>query len=328
MGEGTEAERRRLEGVAFVFPGQGSQTVGMLDAFLDSGTGADSQSIVRDTLAEASDALGYNIGDLIHADPDGQLAKTEVTQPAILVTSVATWRVWQSLGGADPAMMAGHSLGEYSALVCSGSLGLADGVALVRDRGALMQQAVPEGEGAMAAILGLTDEQIATCCEDVDGVVAPANYNAPGQVVIAGEALAVAAAIDACKAAGAKRALPVAMSVPSHSSLMRGAAAALAERLAALEFKMPRVPVIHNVDAKVATSVAEIETKLEAQLHQPVRWTECAQNLQQQGVGQIVECGPGKVLCGLQKRIDKSITAVALNGPDQLNDLLASTSRI
>jgi len=207
--------------VAFVFPGQGSQAEGMLDSFATDS--APHSSLVSDTLAEASDALGYDIGALIHADADQQLAKTEVTQPAILVTSVATWRVWKAMGGADPAMMAGHSLGEYSALVCAGAMSLADGVTLVRDRGALMQQAVPEGEGAMAAILGLTDEQILECCNGIAGAVAPANFNAPGQVVIAGEAAAVALAIEACKAAGAKRALPVAMSVPSHSSLMSAA---------------------------------------------------------------------------------------------------------
>jgi len=307
--------------VAFVFPGQGSQAVGMLDS-LASET-ATHATLIRETLAEASDALGYDIGALIHADADQQLAKTEVTQPAILVTSVATWRAWKALGGADPQMMAGHSLGEYSALVCAGAMSLAEGVTLVRDRGALMQQAVPEGEGAMAAILGLTDEQILQCCSSIDGAVAPANFNAPGQVVIAGESAAVASAIEACKAAGAKRALPVAMSVPSHSSLMSDASVALGERLAGVSLQMPQIPIVHNVDATVATNTAQIAEKLQEQLYNPVRWTECAAYLQQQGISQIAECGPGKVLCGLQKRIDKSVSSVALGSPEQLNDFLA-----
>jgi len=296
---------------AFVFPGQGSQAVGMLDSFAEES--AAHSAIVRDTLAEAGDALGYDLGTLIHADPDQRLAKTEVTQPAILVTSVAIWRVWKAMGGTDPAMMAGHSLGEYSALVCAGAMSLADGATLVRDRGALMQQAVPEGEGAMAAILGLTDEQILECCAAISGAVAPANFNAPGQVVIAGEAAAVASAIEACKAAGAKRALPVAMSVPSHSSLMSEAAQALGDRLSGIELAMPAIPIVHNVDAS-----------LKAQLHSPVRWTECAAYLKQQGIAQLVECGPGKVLSGLQKRIDKSVSSVAFSGPEQISDFLAS----
>ncbi len=309
--------------VAFVFPGQGSQSEGMLDLFLDAG--AAHSSIVSDTLAEAGDALGYDIGALIHADAEQQLAKTEVTQPAILVTSVATWRVWKAMGGVDPAMMAGHSLGEYSALVCAGALSLADGVTLVRDRGALMQQAVPEGEGAMAAILGLTDEQILECCNAIAGAVAPANFNAPGQVVIAGEAAAVASAIDACKAAGAKRALPVAMSVPSHSSLMSDAAEGLGERLSEIDLQLPSIPIVHNVDASVAASTIEIAGKLKAQLHSPVRWTECAAYLKQQGITQIVECGPGKVLSGLQKRIDKSVAALGFGGPEQIKEFLTGS---
>ncbi len=308
----------QIAGLAFVFPGQGSQAVGMLDDL------ASNFATVADTLAEASDALGYDIGALIHADPDERLGQTEVTQPAILVTSVAIWRVWQELGGSDPAMMAGHSLGEYSALVCSGAMSLAQGATLVRDRGALMQQAVPEGEGAMAAILGLTDEQIVACCESIAGEVAPANYNAPGQVVIAGAAAAVAQAIDACKEAGAKRALPVAMSVPSHSSLMSGAAEELGERLAGIELQMPRMPIVHNFDASVASTTAEIADKLKAQLHNPVRWTQCAEVLAANNIEHLVECGPGKVLCGLQKRINKSVTASAVNSGEALAELLAS----
>ena len=326
MASQSETAGKVLQTVAFVFPGQGSQSVGMLDAFTENDAGTELATLVQDTLAEASEALGYDLGALIHADPEQRLAKTEVTQPAILVTSVATWRAWKSLGGADPSVMAGHSLGEYSALVCAGGLSLADGAALVRDRGALMQQAVPEGEGAMAAILGLTDEQILECCDSIDGAVAPANFNAPGQVVIAGQSAAVASAIEACKAAGAKRALPVAMSVPSHSALMSGAALALGERLAGVELRMPGIPVVHNVDASIATSTEEIGRKLTAQLHNPVRWTECAQVLKQRSITQIAECGPGKVLSGLQKRIDKTLSAVALGTPEQLQNFLASNS--
>lgn len=314
----------KMAGLAFVFPGQGSQAVGMLDSF--AAGGPEQQALLQDTLSEANDALGYDIGAVIQSDPQEQLGKTEVTQPAILVTSVAIWRLWQQLGGTDPAMMAGHSLGEYSALVCAGAMSLADGVALVRDRGALMQQAVPEGEGAMAAILGLTDEQILDCCAAIEGAVAPANYNAPGQVVIAGQAAAVAAAIEACKEAGAKRALPVAMSVPSHSSLMTGAAELLGERLASIELSMPRVPVVHNVDASVASDPAAIATKLQAQLHNPVRWTECTEQLSASGITQIAECGPGKVLCGLQKRINKSVASSALGTLAGLADFQAATS--
>lgn len=310
----------QIAGLAFVFPGQGSQAVGMLDDLTSQ------FASVKETLAEASDALGYDIGALIHADPDERLGQTEVTQPAILVTSVAIWRVWQELGGADPTLMAGHSLGEYSALVCSGAMSLADGAALVRDRGALMQQAVPEGEGAMAAILGLTDEQIVECCAAIAGEVAPANYNAPGQVVIAGAAAAVAQAIEACKEAGAKRALPVAMSVPSHSSLMSGAAEKLAARLADIELHMPRMPIVHNVDATIADSTTDIAEKLKAQLHNPVRWTQCAEALAANGVERLVECGPGKVLCGLQKRINKSVAASALNTGDALRELATSVA--
>jgi len=317
----TKSQAKPRAGLAFVFPGQGSQAVGMLDAL------AEEYSSVTDTLAEASAALGYDIGALIHADADNKLGQTEFTQPAILVSSVAIWRVWQELGGADPAMMAGHSLGEYSALVCAGALSLADGVTLVRDRGSLMQQAVPEGEGAMAAILGLTDEQILDCCAAVAGEVAPANYNAPGQVVIAGSATAVAQAIEACKEAGAKRALPVAMSVPSHSPLLRDAAEKLAQRLTTVKLSMPSMPIVHNVDAASATSPQEIVEKLKAQLHNPVRWTQCAETLAANKIDQIAECGPGKVLCGLQKRINKSISASALNSAEALMQLLTQDSR-
>lgn len=319
---GQTGQAPQIAGLAFVFPGQGSQAVGMLDAL------ADEFSSVHDTLAEASAALGYDIGALIHADANDKLGQTEFTQPAILVTSVAIWRVWQELGGADPAMMAGHSLGEYSALVCAGALSLADGVTLVRDRGTLMQQAVPEGAGAMAAILGLSDEQILDCCANVPGEVAPANYNAPGQVVVAGSAAAVAQAIEACKEAGAKRALPVAMSVPSHSKLLRDAADKLAQRLSAVELKMPRMPIVHNVDATIATSTQEIAEKLKAQLHNPVRWTQCAETLAANKIDQIAERGPGKVLCGLQKRINKSISATALNSAAALAQLLSQDAGI
>lgn len=312
------ADLRTVPELAFVFPGQGSQAVGMLDEL------AAAHPSVGATLQEASDALGYDLFALIATDSDDSLGNTEVTQPAILATSVAIWRVWQELTDVRPAVLAGHSLGEYSALVCAGSLSFAAALTLVRTRGQLMQQAVPQGAGAMAAVLGLSDEDIESCCASIDGVVAPANYNAPGQVVIAGEAAAVALAIDACKAAGAKRAVPVAMSVPSHSTMLAGAAAELSAHLADVPFEPPAIPVVHNVDAAATTDPAEIRTKLTAQLHNPVLWTRCVQQLQAQGITGTAECGPGKVLGGLQRRIDKSMTSAALASPEGLAEFANS----
>jgi [acyl-carrier-protein] S-malonyltransferase len=316
--------------LAFVFPGQGSQSVAMLDAW------SARFEAVNVVLSEASDALGYDLARLIAQGPAERLAETELTQPAILTASVAMWRVWASLCPIKPAVLAGHSLGEYSALVCAGAMSLTEAVTLVRDRGVLMQQAVPAGQGAMAAILGLDDLQVSDCCTAVSGrstgAVAPVNYNSPGQVVIAGAAGAVAAAISACKAAGAKRAkravraIPLAMSVPSHSPLLWEAAQRLAQRLESVSMQMPQIPIVHNVDASLAVDVADIRAKLVAQLHNPVRWSACVRRMTQQGASLMVECGPGKVLCGLFRRIDRSLETVNFSSPDVALKFIAGVS--
>jgi [acyl-carrier-protein] S-malonyltransferase len=302
--------------IAFVFPGQGSQSVGMLDAFADL-------PVVRDTLAEASDALGLDMAALIQHGPKAALDATIHTQPAMLTAGVAVWRAWCAQGGPQPAWLAGHSLGEYSALVAAGALGFADAVRLVRLRAEAMQRAVPEGAGAMAAILGLEDDVIRDACAQAaqNEVVEAVNFNAPGQVVIAGAAAAVARAIEACKARGAKRALPLPVSVPSHCALMRPAAEALAAALAGVEIAPPRIPVIHNADVSAYNDPAAIRDALARQLYSPVRWVETVVWLAAQGVTTIAECGPGKVLAGLTKRIDADVASVALTEPAQLNAL-------
>jgi len=294
--------------LAFVFPGQGSQTVGMLADLA-------SETLVIDTFEQASTELGYDLWDLVQNDHQGQLSQTHITQPALLTASVALWRLWCQRGGQKPAFMAGHSLGEYSALVCAGSLPFIDAVSLVKSRGEYMQAAVPAGTGAMAAIIGLADDAIAAACEQVANgdVVAPVNYNSPGQVVIAGTAAAVERAMLACKEAGAKRALPLPVSVPSHCELMRPAAQQLAQKLATIKVTMPDIPIIQNVHAQAPQNATELVNNLVAQLHQPVRWTDCVQNMAQQGVEVMLECGPGKVLTGLSKRIDKTVAAAAIN---------------
>lgn len=303
--------------LAFTFPGQGSQAVAMLADLAD-------QSLVTDTFAEASNVLGYDLWDLVQNDDQGKLNQTHITQPALLTASVALWRLWCAHNGQQPALMAGHSLGEYSALVCAGAISFTDAVDLVRARGEYMQAAVPADTGAMAAIIGLADEQIAEACaaSAAGEIVAPVNYNSPGQVVIAGAKEAVERAMLACKEAGAKRALPLPVSVPSHCALMQPAAEQLAEKLSAIEVTMPDIPVIQNVNAQAAQNVDELVSNLVAQLHQPVRWTGCVQNMAQQGVEVMLECGPGKVLTGLNKRIDKGITAAAINDSASLQSAL------
>jgi len=294
--------------LAFVFPGQGSQAVAMLADLA-------AESIVIDTFAEASIVLGYDLWDLVQNDDQGQLNQTHITQPALLTASVALWRLWCQRGGQQPAYMAGHSLGEYSALVCAGAIAFADAVALVKARGEFMQAAVPAGTGAMAAIIGLGDEEIAAACKaSAQGeVVAPVNYNSPGQVVIAGQVAAVERAMLACKEAGAKRALPLPVSVPSHCELMKPAAQQLAVQLASIEVSMPNIPVIQNVNAQAPQNTEDLVAKLVAQLYQPVRWTGCVENMAQQGVELMLECGPGKVLTGLTKRINKAVAGAAIN---------------
>lgn len=296
---------------AFLFPGQGSQSVGMLASLAG-------ETVVRQTFQEASGALDFDLGQLIAEGPEEQLNRTDNTQPALLASGVALWRLWEQRGGQRPDFLAGHSLGEYTALVCAGVLSLGDGVRLVAERGRLMQQAVPVGSGAMAAILGLDDDQVrAACAEAAQGeVVEAVNFNAPGQVVIAGASTAVERAIAACKAAGAKRALPLPVSVPSHCALMRPAAERLADVLDTMTLHQPELPVINNVDVTAATDSSHIRDALVRQLYSPVRWVETVAWLAGQGVSQACECGPGKVLAGLVKRIDRNITVVALEQPD------------
>lgn len=294
---------------AIVFPGQGSQAIGML---ADLGEQYD---VVKQTFSEASEALGYDLWALVQDGPVENLNETFRTQPALLTASVAIWRVWQELGLEQPVNLAGHSLGEYSALVCAGVIDFKEAIKLVELRGQLMQEAVPAGVGAMYAIIGLDDEAIAKACEDAaqDEVVSPVNFNSPGQVVIAGNKEAVERAGALCKDAGAKRALPLPVSVPSHCALMKPAADKLAVALEALEFNAPALPVINNVDVIAETDPAKIKDALVRQLYNPVRWTEGVQAMNEQGVEKLLELGPGKVLTGLTKRIVKTMTAAAVN---------------
>ncbi|MBH3430285.1 ACP S-malonyltransferase [Pseudomonas alkylphenolica] len=298
--------------LAFVFPGQGSQSLGMLAEL-----GAQ-YPLVIDTFKEASDALGYDLWALTQQGPEEQLNQTDKTQPAILTASIALWRLWLAEGGARPAFVSGHSLGEYSALVAAGSLSLSDAVKLVKRRGELMQEAVPAGQGAMAAILGLDDaEVVRICAESAQGeVVSAVNFNSPGQVVIAGAKAAVERAMEACKAAGAKRALPLPVSVPSHCELMRPAAERFAESVNAIDWQAPQIPLVQNVSAAVAADLDTLKRDLLEQLYKPVRWVECVQTLAANGPVNLVECGPGKVLAGLNKRCAEGVTTYNLNTPD------------
>lgn len=306
--------------IAFVFPGQGSQQVGMLSAL------AVQHPIIKQTFVEASDAINVDLWALSQTGPEAELNKTENTQPALLAASVALWRLWNEMGGTQPLFMSGHSLGEYSALVCAGSIGFADGVRLVKKRGEFMQSAVPAGLGGMAAIMGLDDEKIVkACAEAAQGqVVTPVNFNSPGQVVIAGHAEAVARAGELCKQAGAKRALPLPVSVPSHCELMKPAAEKLIDVLNAVEVKTPTIPVVQNVTAKVETNAIDIRQNLLAQLYSPVLWVDCINTMVKAGITTTIECGPGKVLCGLNKRIHTELNAVAINDIDSLTAALAS----
>ena len=298
--------------LGFVFPGQGSQFVGMLaDA-----TAA--HSSVGERFAEAGEAIGIDLWRIVSEGPEAELVATAVTQPALLTASVALWDIWLAEGGPQPALMAGHSLGEYSALTCAGALAFADAVRLVRRRGELMQEAVPQGEGAMAAILGLDDAAIDAACAAADGLVSPANYNAPGQTVIAGAAQAVEQAVAGCQERGARKAVMLDVSGPFHCALMTPARQRLAEALAEVRLRPPRIPVVHNVDAEIAATVEGIQRRLLAQLSEPVRWTECVRRLAADGVSHLVECGPGKVLTGLTRRIDRALTAGSLGTLDAL----------
>lgn len=293
---------------AFVFPGQGSQSLGMLADFAD-------RTAVRQAFQEASGALGLDLWALAQEGPETALNHTENTQPMLLTAGVALWKLWEQSGGPRPDLLAGHSLGEYTALTCAGVISLGSAVRLVRSRGQLMQAAVAEGGGRMAAILGLEDDQVRqACAEAAQGdVVEAVNFNAPGQVVIAGQALAVDRAIEACKSAGAKRAMVLPVSVPSHCALMRPAAESLAEALQAIRFHAPELPVINNVDVARETDPERIRAALVRQLHSPVRWAETVRALAADGVTTLYECGPGKVLCGLSKRIDRTLVAKPLD---------------
>lgn len=305
------------ENLAFVFPGQGSQTVGMLSDFAEN-------DIVQTTFKEASDAIGYDMWQLVSEDADGKLNQTDYTQPALLTASVAMYRLIQATSAAKPKAIAGHSLGEYSALVCAGVISLADAVVLVKKRGEFMQTSVPAGVGAMYAIIGLADEQIINACEEAaqGDVVSAVNFNSPGQVVIAGHKAAVERAGELCKAAGAKRALPLPVSVPSHCALMKDAADKLAVELDKITFNTPKIDVINNVDVAIENSADAIKTALVKQLYSPVRWTETVEALAQAGVQNLIETGPGKVLQGLIKRIDKSLVCAAANSTASLEQAI------
>ncbi len=303
-----------------VFPGQGSQSVGMLAEL------AAAFPEVEQAFAEASAVLDYDLWERVQNGPEQLLNQTACTQPAMLSAGVATWRCWQRRSELLPAMLAGHSLGEYTALVCSGALDFADAVGLVAKRGQYMQGAVPESSGAMAAILGLDDAQVTSLCERAaEGeVVSAVNFNSPGQVVIAGHAAAVQRAIELAKQAGAKRALPLPVSVPSHCSLMQPAAEAFSADIAAVSIQAPVIPVLHNVDVSPHQGAEAIRDALIQQLYKPVRWVETIRAVHASGVTTVVEMGPGKVLAGLNRRIEKSMAAIPVQNPDDLEKALAS----
>lgn len=304
--------------IAFVFPGQGSQSPGMLADL------AERHPALLDSFAEASEGAGVDLWAIAAAADDPRLGQTEFTQPTLLAASVAVFRLWRSQGGCLPARLAGHSLGEYSALVAADALSLADAAALVRERGRLMQAAVPAGSGAMAAVLGADDAVVEEVCISVSGahVVVPANYNSPGQIVIGGHAEAVDAAIAALAERGVRKAVKLAVSVPSHTPLMREAADAMAARIEATALRLPSLPLVHNVDAGIATDLVALKSALVRQLYLPVRWSDCVQRLVQDGATRFVECGPGKVLSGLIKRIDRGVESKTLGSVAEFEDAL------
>ena len=305
--------------LAFVFPGQGSQSVGMLAEL------AEAHVVVRATFDEASEGAGTDLWALSQAGPEEMLNRTEYTQPALLAAGIAVWRAWEANGGSRPALLAGHSLGEYTALVAAGALSLHDGAHLVRIRGQLMQDAAPAGTGAMAAVLGADDALVEAVCVEASGigVVVPANYNSPGQIVIGGDAAAVDRALVLLQEKGVRKAVKLAVSVPSHTPLMREAANRLAETMAGLAWSTPSLPVVQNVDASVHDSVDAIRDALVRQLYQPVQWTRCIEALAARGATRVAECGPGKVLAGLVKRIDKAMDARAIGNVGDFETALA-----
>ena len=305
--------------LAFVFPGQGSQSIGMLNPLASEAT--EVEAIYR----SASEVLGYDLWDIVQNGPAEKLNSTDVTQPAMLAAGVAVWRIWQARGGAQPAVLAGHSLGEYTALVCGGSLAFEDGIKLVAERGRLMQQAVPAGTGAMAAVLGLEDDIVRAICTDAAGgeVVEAVNFNSPGQVVVAGHKAAVERVVEQAKAKGAKRALLLPVSVPSHCALMQPAAQQLADILKDVAIQAPVIPVINNADVATPSDPDAIRDALVRQLYSPVRWVETIQKMAADGVDRLIECGPGKVLVGLNKRIERNMAAQAIFDLESLAAALA-----
>jgi [acyl-carrier-protein] S-malonyltransferase len=307
-----------MQKIGFVFPGQGSQKQGMLTDMLSS------QAVVKDTFREASEVLGQDLMQITQDNPDGLLDSTEITQPALLTASVALWRAWMQHKGSLPEMLAGHSLGEYSALVCANVINFSDAVRLVHMRGKYMQQAVPTGTGAMAAIIGMDDTRIDSICQQVaqGEVVAAVNFNSPGQTVIAGSKEAVGRAMAACKEAGAKRVLPLNVSVPSHCALMKPAAEQLADELAGTEFRAPSLPVVQNINGRATREPGDIRENLLKQLYMPVQWVDTIYCMRDFGVGKIVECGPGKVLAGLVKRIHPEIDCFATDSLAAFNEAL------
>jgi [acyl-carrier-protein] S-malonyltransferase len=307
------------QNLAFVFPGQGSQKIGMLADL------AANYPIVIQTFAEASQVLGYDLWDLVQNGAQDDINLTERTQPLLLTASVAVWRVWNEKGGAQPALVSGHSLGEWSALVCAGVVAFADAVKLVQQRGKFMQEAVPAGQGAMFAIIGLDDALIIEACKKAEQgeVVSAVNFNSPGQVVIAGTAAAVERAGVLCKEAGAKRALPLPVSAPFHTSLMRPAADRLAEQIAATEFKAPQIPVVHNVTAQTEADPQKIKALMIEQIYSAVRWVECVNSMSAAGIKTTIECGPGKVLSGLNKRINSELTTLSVEKSEEVDSVLA-----
>tara|TARA_B110000503_G_C7097968_1_gene392493 strand:+ start:379 stop:1314 length:936 start_codon:yes stop_codon:yes gene_type:complete len=308
------------DNVAFVFPGQGSQKIGMLSQL------ASVDSIIEGTFLEASDALGYDLWHLVQNGSQEEINLTERTQPILLTASVAIWRLWQDKKGARPSQLAGHSLGEWTALVCAGVLTFADALVIVRARGQFMQEAVPVGVGAMAAIIGLDDEAVLQVCAEARGndVLDAVNFNAPGQVVIAGSASAVQRAIECCKAAGAKRALPLPVSAPFHTSLMAPAAERLKGLVAETPFAEPIIPVIHNVHAETEVDPKKIKLVMLEQISQPVKWVDCVLKLKSGGAERLVECGPGRVLNGLSKRIDRELISFATDDVENFENALLS----
>ena len=305
--------------LAFVFPGQGSQSVGMLAEL------AETHAVVRAAFEEASDGAGADLWALSQGGPEAMLNRTEYTQPALLAAGIAVWRAWQAQGGPGPAVLAGHSLGEYTALVAAGALSLKDGAHLVRIRGQLMQDAAPAGTGAMAAMLGADDALVEAACVEASGseVVVPANYNSPGQIVIGGDAAAVDRALALLQEKGVRKAVKLAVSVPSHTPLMREAANRLAETMAGLHWRVPSLPVVQNVDAKAHDGIDAIRDALVRQLYLPVQWTRCVEALAARGATRVAECGPGKVLAGLVKRIDKAMDARAIGNVGDFETALA-----